>query len=245
MAEIETADDQELNEDGTPIKPEDGGEGGDQPPKKIDKNTESEEGEEGDEEDEGEGDDDTDEPDIPVRRSAAHHIIKRKNKTIEKLRKKGKDEDDEEGDEDEDDDDIEAEETVAKEVKKQIDPIVKSLGVKADEDEFNELLVSEPTAKKYEKRIRAYMKHPGWSQVPPLAIYRHLAFGDAQAIGAEKKKVADTEAGHTRGGGRGIRPKKTPAGDVPSVEELDNMDESEFEKLQHQARTGKFLKKEQ
>ena len=40
MADIKTADDQELNEDGTPkIKPDDGGEDGDQPSKKTDKDT--------------------------------------------------------------------------------------------------------------------------------------------------------------------------------------------------------------
>ncbi|MCK5211699.1 hypothetical protein KAJ89_03285 [Candidatus Parcubacteria bacterium] len=243
MAETTTADDQELNEDGTPIKPEGEGEGGEKPPKKIEKeaDTEGEDDEEDEEEEGKEKDEDTDEPEIPVRRSAAHHIIKRKTETIKKLRKK--DDDEEEGGEEEEEE--ETGESVAEEVKKQIDPIVKSLGAKADQDELNELLVSEPTAKKYEKRIRAFMKHESWSQVPPLAIYRHLAFGDAQAIGAEKKKIADTEAGHTKSGGRSIRPKKTGTGDVPSVEELDSMDDAEFEKLQHKARTGKFLKKDQ
>ena len=247
MADINSADDQELNEDGTPIKPEDGGEGGDQPPKKIDKDKNDEDDDSEDENGSGDDpdsdDDDTDTPEIPVRRSAASHIIERKTKTIEKLRTKKTEE--EEGEEGEDDTDgTDSKNSVAKEVKKQIDPIVESLGAKADTDELNELFVSEPTAKKYEKRIKAYMNHPSWKQVPPLAIYRHLAFGDAQAIGAHKKKIADTEADHTKGGGRAIRPKNTKAGNVPSVEEMDNMSDEEFEALQHKARIGKFLKKE-
>ena len=255
MAEEKTADAQELNEDGTPIKPDDGGEGGDQPLKKTNNDTKegTDEDSDDDEEDNSDSDlgDDTDEPEIPVRRSAASHIIKRKNETIKKLRRKDDVDDDSNkpSDElDEDDDDFEEKQTegdVAKEVKKQIDPIVKNFASQADEEELKDLLSSEPTSKKYEKRIRAYMKHPSWSQVPPMAIYQHLAFGDAQAIGAHKKKVADTEAGHTKSGGRSVRPRNTKTGNVPSVEELDNMDDEAFEKVQHEARTGKFLSKDQ
>jgi len=250
MADVNSADDKELNnEDGTPIKPDDGGEGGDQPPKKTDKDTDDDSDDDDDEED-GSGsdkddDDDTATPEIPVRRSAATQIIQRKAETIKKLRKDAEDKPDDDDDEGDDDlDGADAKTAVAKEVKKQIDPIVESLGAKADTDELNELLISEPASKNYEKRIKAYMNHPSWKQVPPLAIFRHLAFGDAQAIGAHKKKIADTEAGHTKGGGRGIRPTGTKSGDVPSVEEMDNMSDEEFETLQHKARTGKFLKKE-
>ena len=253
MADIKTADDQELNEDGTPkIKPDDGGEDGDQPSKKTDKDTDddSEDGSDKDDDDDGgdqadsnkDDDEDIDTPEIPVRRSAASHIIKRKSETIEKLRKKEEEEEEEE--EKGDIDGADAKSAVAKEVKKQINPIVESLGAKADTDELNELFISDPASKKYEKRIKAYMNHPSWKQVPSLAIFRHLAFGDAQAIGAHKKKIADTEAGHTTGGGRSIRPTNIKEGDVPSVEEMDNMSDEEFETLQHKARIGKFLKPE-
>ena len=79
MADINPEVKPDLGEDGKPIQPD--GEGGGQPPK-----IESEESEAGEAEP-GE---------IPVRRSAAQHIINRQSETIKKLR--NKDEEDEEND---------------------------------------------------------------------------------------------------------------------------------------------------
>mgnify|MGYP001579728338 CR=1 FL=1 len=229
MAERITDPGKELDEDGKPIP---GGEGGGKPPKIESKK------------DEGEA-----EPEIPVRKSALQQIIGRKNRQIERLRSKNEDESTGGGGKDEEDEEDsltpEARGAVQREVAKALGPVVSSLSSKADEDELQDLLGSDPEAKKYEKRIRAYMGHESYKGVPPSVIYHHLAFDAAAGAGVRRKGAANFDAGQSRGGGRTSRPTDTGTGDVPSVEEQNEMSEAEFEALQHRARSGEFVSEEQ
>lgn len=231
MAEEKTVE--EFDDDGNPIikeKPDEGG--GSQPPKL--KSDEQPEGEQPD----GEGDK---EPVVPVRKSVQQHIIARQQQTIKKLRSKQEDEEDDDTPVGDEDDEItpEAANTVAREVKKAVAPIIESLASQADEGELRELFDAEPEAEAMAKQIRAYMKHPSYKGVPPSVIYHHLAFDKALAGTVKKKTAADREALHNKGAGSSRRPKESPTGDIPDVTD---MDDKEFEELQHKARTGQFLK---
>lgn len=239
MAEFEdTTTEEEYNDDGTKnpnyIAPKTESEG--EP-----SNTEKEEGEGDGEEGEGNKDefDDTAEPEIPVRQSNAQFIIARKNKQIEKLRSKQN-----EVDETEDnlDDDLAGgdKESIGREIDSRIAPIIESLATKADEDEMKALFANDPEAKKYEKHIRAYMTHDSYKGVPPSVIYHHLAFNNVQAIGAKKKRVADFEANQNKSGGRVIPPKENLS-NIPTAEEIAEMSENEFDKMESEARQGKFI----
>lgn len=228
MAEQKTVPDPELDENGKPIS--DGGEDGkDDPSKKNESETEIE----------GEA-----EPEIPVRKSALQHIIARKNRQIERMRSKDSEENEEKED-DEDDGELltpEARGTIQKEIARAVDPLIKSFASKADEDELASLLNSEPEAAQYEKRIRAYMKHPNYQGVPPSVIFHHLAFDAAADTGAQRKKIADLEAAQKRGGGRTTRPMAKNTGDVPSIDEQNEMTDAQFEELQARVRSGEFAK---
>jgi len=246
MADQKPDAEDELDDNGNPIKPgdEDGGK-----PSKITSKTD----------DDGEADpgkdnaEDEDDIQVPVRKSSLQHIIARKNRTIDKLKSKAGDDvdtDDEDandgvGDEDDDDKESltpEARGAVQKEVARAIGPVVKTLVSQADEDELNRVLEEEPGAKNYEKRIRAYMNHPSYKGVPPAVIYHHLAFDDAEGTGARRKKAADHEAGQGKGGGRTPQAKDVSTNGIPSAEELDEMTDEEFEQLQNRARSGEFVK---
>ena len=221
----------ELDDDGKPIVTEPD-EGGETPPPKIksdDTEIEPEVKPEGE-----------DEPEVLVRKSVQQHIIARQQDTIKKLRSKQEDEAD---DEPLDDEVItpEAQSVVAREVKKAVAPIIESLANQADESELRELFDAEPEAAKMSRQIRAYMKHPSYKGVPPSVIYHHLAFDKAVGGAVKKKTAADRDALHQKGGGSSRRPVERESGNFPSVEEQDAMSDKEFEELQHQARTGKFL----
>lgn len=235
MADRITAADQELDDKGNPITP--AGEGGGTPPKIQPKSGEGEA-----------------EPEIPVRRSVLQHVIARKNFELKRLRSK---EDDDEGDDfeppdragkgDEEDEDAltpEARGAVQKEVLRAIGPVVKSLASKADEDELHDLILQEPEAAKYAKRIQSYMDNPHYRGVPPSVIFHHLAFEAAASSGSRRRTAADLEAGQARGGGRTTRPTGDLTGEVPSVDEQNEMSDEEFEALQNKARAGEFVKEE-
>ena len=203
-------------------------------------------------EEDGEKDefDDDAEPIIPIRKSNASFIIGRQKNKIKKLESKtDKDEeaDDTEVETDEDDSDNGisdgAKKVIDKAVDEKIKPLIKSIVSKADEDELKELISSDPDAKKYEKHIRAYMGHEAYKGVPPEFIYHHLAFKNAQALGAKKRNAADLESKQTKSGGKATVKDKGELGGLPSAEDIENMSEKEFEALQHKATTGGFVKK--
>lgn len=231
MAEQKTVE--EFDDDGKPIVKDKPDEDGKSDPSKIktdDTEIEPEDKPDGKE----------DEPVVPVRKSVQQHIIARQQQTIKKLRSKQEDEVDDDAPLGDEDDEItpEAQSVVAREVKKAVAPIVESLANQADEGELQELFETEPDAKGMSKQIRAYMKHPSYKGVPPSVIYHHLAFDKALGGSVKKKNAADREALHMKGGGSSRRPKEGSS-DIPDVTD---MDDAEFEELQHKARTGQFLK---
>ncbi len=189
-------------------------------------------------------------PEIPIRKNViSQHIIARKNEKIQKLESKLK-----EGDagyvapaatEDETEDDSELSPAASKAIDaklgKVIAPLLGKLASDADEAEMKALIKSEPEAAKYVNHIKAYMSHEAWKNVPPTAIYHHLAWNAAQSLGAKKKLAADLEAKQNKGGGRTIVDKGV-AGDLPSAQDIADMSDADFEKMENEARQGKFLK---
>ena len=188
--------------------------------------------------------DDTATPVIPIRNSVAQHIIARKNEKIKKLESKVDAPENNADDTPDAEDDLsdQARGAIDKAVEQRIKPLVETLASTADENELKELFATEPEAKKYEKHIKAYMGHEAYKGVSPVVIYHHLAFNQAQAVGAKKKKVADLEAGQARSGGRGLPAKGAPT-DLPSAEDIAGMSEAEFEAMELSARQGNFIKK--
>ena len=223
MADKITAEDQDL-ETGDP-NPQ--GEGGAAPPPKI----------------EGAKDEDAN-LEIPVRRSAAQHIIARQAQKIEKLRSKVDEDDDfqppkPEGDEGELT--PEAAGAVQRVVQETLRPVLDTLGARTDEDELQDLYGREEGAQKYDKKIRAYMKSPHYRGVAPEVIYHHLAFEEAAESGRARGEAADHEARQARGGGRPARPTGSTSG-IPSADEQNEMTDEQFEELQNKARSGDFVK---
>lgn len=211
-----------------------------------------EEGEDGKKDGEGEEDfDDTIDPvkppEIPTRKFNAQHIIARKNAKIEKLESKLKDGEesgvDLEADEEEDSNLTEqARKAIDTTVQKAMAPVLTKLASEADEKEMQNLLSSEPESKKYLNHIKAYMTHDAYKYVAPAVIYHHLAFNSALLQGAKKKMIADKEARQNKSGGRTIV-KDEPSGNLPSPDDITNMSEEDFEKMENDARQGKFIKK--
>lgn len=168
---------------------------------------------------------------IPVRRNQ-EYIIARQKRTIDKLRSK-MDTDVEKDDADD------GEPDVNRQIDQKINPLISQLARNADEGELKDLIRDTPEAKQYEKRIRGYMEK--WENTPVEAIYHFLARQDEMK--AKGKKSADDIAAHERSAGTGHRTSKTSAGEMPSAEEIDGMDDKEFESLQEDVRTGKYIKK--
>lgn len=223
MAEKNSAPDVEYNDDGT------------KNPDYVAPKTESESvvvDTENKDKEEGEFDDIIDPnkpPEIPVRQFNAQHIIARKNEKIKKLEAKL----DENGDPLDDEDDA-PEESVEQIIDKKMKPVLDILISKADEDELKSLVKDEPEAAKYENHIKAYMSHDAYKGVSPTVIYHHLAWQNAQAIGAKKKQVADLEANQSKGGGRNLKPDEK-LGNFPSPQDIADMSEADFEKMQNEA----------
>lgn len=192
---------------------------------------------------EAEEDLDIDNPEIPVRNSVASHIIARKNKQLEKLRSQ-QEKDDEDGSKADDEDDLDPvmKKAVDRAVDKRMAPVEETLIGKADEEELQALFAQEPEAKGFEKRIRAYMKHPGYQSVPASTIYHDLAFAKAAAVGAKRKAVADKVADHTKSAGTSHRPTEANSSGIPTPEEMDDMDDAAFDELLNKARSGHFVR---
>lgn len=230
MTDPKITDEEELDEEGSPVKPEAESsespvEGGEiEPPKKT-----VEEKEEKEEE-------------IPVRRSAEQHIIARQKRTIEKLRSREKEEESYDSEEESGEEEKDLDSKLDRKVKQHLAPVLHTLRRKVDEDELQGLLSQEPEAAKYQDRIRKWMVHPKYEGVPPSVIYHHLAFSDTVKTGEKRKKAADLEASSMRGGGSPRRP-TVKSSKVPTPDELDNMDDAEFQALQDQAMRGVFVPK--
>lgn len=254
-----SAPDVEYNDDGTKnpdyVAPKTGSESGDADTKKTgtdDKGTDDTGGGKKDEQVFDDTIDPTKPPEIPVRKSVLQHILARKSKKIDKLESKLKEGDpgyvapDADGEDDEgenkdlnlSDDAVKAIDT---KVKSAIAPLLGELASKADEAEMQELIASEPEAKKYLNHIKAYMAHEAYKGVSPTVIFHHLAYSSAQALGAKKKQAADLEAKQARGGGRAIVDTKIDG--LPSAEDINNMSDADFEKMEEKVLQGGFLKK--
>lgn len=192
---------------------------------------------------------DKDDPEIPVKRNASY-IIQRQKDKIEKLRSQQQppkaENDSTAGDKDEEEEaDDTGDDKIAQEVSRQLKPFTDKMKADTDEAELADLFAAEPAAKDYEKTIRAYMKHPAWAQVPPTAIYHHLAFQHAQKQGAKQRQVADAEAAETSGAGSTRRSAKAgrKSGEFPSADEIDAMTDEQLDELAHKVQTGQFAKK--
>jgi len=152
------------------------------------------------------------EEDIPVR-PAASYIIERQKRTIERLRSKAEE-------------DVEKDESPNDPIAERLDRIEQIALGQADDRELNDLFISNPDARKYEKRIRAYMGHDAYKAVPPEFIYRALSRDDAAIQADSKRKAADLEARQTRSVGSGIR--DTRSRDKKTAEDIRNMTAEEF-----------------
>lgn len=172
------------------------------------------------------------EDEIPIRNNAAQ-IIARKNRQLEKLRAKQKIEE-------EKDDETDEEDTVKTGKDPRVDIIMDALASKEDEASLKDLISEEPDAKKYENKIKSYMKHPSYKDVPVAMIYAYLSSAAKKSVIAKKKQVADKEADMTKGGGKSLGLKEGRAGNMPTVEELNDMSEEEFSAFQLKVQAGKF-----
>lgn len=219
------------------------------PPKEDDKEEVEDDGEEGDESDsdkkdeEEAPDEDIDPSKIPVRQSVASQIIARKNRQLAKLRSKSDDdiEADAEADaEDGEEEDEAIDPATQKAIDRAVAPLLDSYANKSDEEELQNLFTSEPGSKKYEKRIRSYMKHESYKAIPPSMIYHELAFAESQRQGAEKRRVADVEAAQNRPLGTSRRPAARKKTGFPGDLDIDTMSDADFEALQHDVQTGKY-----
>jgi len=236
--------DQEYNDDGTK-NPDYVAPAGSEGAEADTENKGKEEEEKDEDEEEDEFDDTIDPekpPEIPIRTSVAQHIIARKNKQIEKLKSKKDEEEAGYEEDDTEDDPNDTSSVIRKEVSKAVAPLLGKLASDADEAEFQALIQAEPEAKKFTNHIKAYMAHEAWKGVPPSAIYHHLAWNAAQALGAKRKAAAELEAKQSKGGGRSIH-EQGKVGDLPSAEDIQNMSEEEFSQMEKDVARGKFLKK--
>jgi|GEM_PF-2224008 len=188
-------------------------------------------------------------PEIPIRKSTAQHIIARKNEKIKKLQQKNKEqmpENNDDGEEDDgegsgDDTTKDTKNEIGRQVQKTLAPLLDKLANDEDEKELQNLFTTEPESEKYANHIRAYMAHDVYKGVSPAVIYHHLAFTTAQALGVKKKQTADLETKNLKGGGRTIVDNGSTTG-LPSAEDIANMSEEEFGKMQENVLQGKFLK---
>ena len=209
----------------------------------------NEEGDDNNDDDSDSGKDEDDDKVVPpVRKHIAQHIITRQKSTINKLRSKQDEDDSDDEDDNSDideelDDDKKASKVIGREVQKHLKPVISALASEADENELKDLFSNDPEAKRYEKRIRAYMQNEHYKGVPPSVIYHHLAFDEAAKTVTDKKNTADIEAKQSKGGGRTRRSTKIK-GNIPSSEEIDDMDTGDFKKLQDDAIQGKFKEEE-
>lgn len=240
MADASTVD-PELDEDGVALPPK---EPDHQDPKPgTDEGTDSRPKENPAPDEEKNEEKDEAPSEIPVRNDVAQQIIARKNRQLEKLRSKT--EEDEGADDDDERKPDPAQAAIDKAVDKRLDPFVKTLASQQDEKDLQTLFQAEPDAKKYEKRIKAYMQNEAWSQIPVEGIYAYLlrksGTGTDTAKKEEKKRAADLEAEQSRSGGRTARQQPRATGKLPSGDEIKDMTDEEFDQLGRDVEAGKYL----
>lgn len=242
MADQNTTD--ERNEDGSlnPHYVEPGSESADDTKKKVvtDDDGADDEGDKGDE-----GFDDNIDankpPEIPIRNSNLQHILARKNEKIKKLESRIDDDGYDAPSDDGDDSNLtpEADKAIETKLQNALKPLLGKMASDADEAEFQALIKDEPEAAKYANHIKAYMAHEAYKGVPPVFIYRSLAFDSAKAMGAKKRAVADKEANLNKGGGRGVVEKGSIDG-LPTAQDIANMSEKDFEEMENRVRNGQY-----
>ena len=108
------------------------------------------------------------------------------------------------------------------------------LGVIADKGEseglLSQFLRKYPSYQKYEGKIRKYMDHPAYRQIPIGFIADGLAGQDLVEEGAEKSKKAEKEAGETKSGGSSQR------GALGKEPDIWSMTKDQFKKYQDKIR---------
>jgi len=155
----------------------------------------------------------TEEPVIPVR-SNASHIIDRKDRQIAKLKAEIADKD------------VDVEEVDEPGVSERMARIEQRQDAQVDTTELSSFLETEPDAVPYKDRIKAYMEHDAYKQVPPSEIFKIVSFQDAQSKTNSKRKAADLEAGQTKSAGSGNR--DTRSKDAKTASDIKNMTNEEF-----------------
>lgn len=168
------------------------------------------------------------------RKSAKDHIIERKNRQLEKEKKKNEDPTEEPV---EDPIDLDDEITTAGKkaidaaVKKVTDPFIEGAKSTADDQELNDVFAEFPESKKMEKDIRKYMNHSAYKDVPIKFIYLGLAKMEADR--QVKRNKADEEANTETTGGHGKRNKA-----LPKIPDVRGMNAKEFEKHERDVEAG-------
>ncbi len=178
------------------------------------------------EEKEEEEKDDDKEPEIAdpkPRRSAADHILARKEKKEKKEKKEEVEEKgDEEGKKEENQQDVQTA------VEEGLAPIKSQIKKTSDEQELRDVLNDKdqyPHAKKLEAGIRKYMDHPAYQDASIEMIYHALVSKTGLVAKAIAKAEADKETEETNLGGGATRRKKDT-----KMPDFSKMTDEEFNK---------------
>lgn len=146
--------------------------------------------------------DDDEEP--PRRKSTRDYILERKGRKLEKQEKSKAPEAD-----DDEDDDSGSDETVTKAgqraINKAVEPILSIVKRQADDAELNEVYMSHPEARKYDREIRKHMEV--YKDTPAEFIWMGLA-AKKGLLNQKAKDEADAEANANKSGGHTKRPKE-------------------------------------
>lgn len=183
---------------------------------------------------------------VPKRRSAASHIIKRQRQKISKLKSeddgdRGTIEPDGGGENDDGGEDGEltpqARQAINEAVEERTAPLQQKLASQEDERELQEYYDQNPDMKQHDQKIRAYMQDDAYANVPPEVIADHIAAEEARKESG--REAADAEAGEQQGGGATHRPEpRTLPDGVPSNEELEDMSDEDIQKKQDEIMSG-------
>lgn len=158
------------------------------------------------------------------RRSAASHIIERKQKKIEKLKKP------KEGEEETTEEEVAVAPEGEAAIDKKLEPIKSQMKKQSDDQEFKDILNDTdnyPHAKKLKDGIKRYMDHPAYQDASVDMIYHALVSKTGIVKSAAAKKAADEETKETNiGGGNTRRAKDTK---LPDFGKMTDKEFDEFE----------------